>query len=162
MDSVFEKFIADAKIRGLCKEYTNKVNHAASKKSFLDIALDANGVPWLADAICNGYGLSAEYIAKEFAALNCGRYIREKDGYTSAIFCLPQGHSLTIRASLTLVIGFDGTIVLPKDRPYELHICNSTVDVTGDGNGVVYLYDSIITNLADAPVIVKEDKRYGV
>lgn len=159
MDSIFRQFIEKAKRLGLCQEYTDKIDKAGSKLAFMEIALDANGLQWCSDAICRGM-LTAEYIAKEFAPFNCGRYIRITGGYKSAMYCLPDT-DITITTTAALIIGHKGTIIIPKNRVCEIYLCQSDVTIQGEGRGVAYLFDSRITNQSAAPVVVKEDKRYG-
>lgn len=156
MNATFAQFIAKAKRLGLCQEYTDKVDNAGSKKSFMDIAIDINGMPWLCESICRGWGLTPEYIAKEFAPFNNGRYIRQ-DGYTSAMYCQPpEDKEITIETTAALIIGHNGVITIPKNRICELYICQSHVRIQGEGKGVVYLYNSAISNPDTAPVVIKE------
>lgn len=154
----FKEFIAKAKRLGLCQEYTEKVDKAASKKQFMDICLDANGMNWLSHAIARWHGLSAEYISREFHAFNEGRYVRNKDGYTSAMYCSPTTNP-EITTTAAIVINHFGKVHI--NRPIcELYIVNSSVEIDGDGQGVCYLYNSEIKNNATAPVIIKEDNTY--
>lgn len=155
-----EQFKINAKKHGICGMLAEWDN-AKSKKQLMDVALSIRGIQYIAGSIAEGWGLSEEYIANEFKPFNEGRYIRELDGYTSALYCCPEDVDVTIKTTSALIIGHDGTITIPKNRPCELHIVNSDVQIQGDGNGVVYLYNSVISNRASAPVIVKEDNKYG-
>jgi hypothetical protein len=144
MDKTFEEFIAKAKRLGLCQEYTDKVDKAKSKKAFMDICLDANGMPWVARSIAKGWGLTAEYICREYAPFNNGKYVRDMDGYTSAMYCLDgKGDDIAaIRATTTALIAIDfiGTIYIPKNRICEMHLVNCKCYIKGDGKANVYIY----------------------
>lgn len=139
MDATFKEFLTKAKRLGLCKEYTEKVDRAGSKKAFIDIALDANGLSWVADCICKGL-LSAQYIAREFAPFINGKYVRDADGYTSTLYC---GFDGEIRISTTCALIVDCRGVIRVDRPIcELYIADSDVEIVGSGQANVYLYGS--------------------
>lgn len=158
MDSVFKDFITKAKRIGVCKEYADKVDNAGSKKAFMEIALSAGALPWVSEMIARGE-LLADTISKEFKPFNNGAYTRDKDGYTSQMYCLPECVEIAIGSTTTLIIDFKGVIKI--DRPIcELYICNSDVTIVGCGRGVAYLYNSTITNPDTANVVIKEDNRY--
>ena len=116
----------------------------------------------MAEMICKGYGLTPEYISKEFAPFNNGRYIRQNDGYTSAMYCLPEDKEITIETTSALIVGHNGIVTIQKNRICELYICKSNVQIQGEGKGVAYLYDSVISNPDTALVVVKEDRHYGM
>lgn len=80
MDEVFKRFIEKAKRHGLCKEYTDKVESAESKRAFMDIVLDANGMEWMCNAIAKWNALTPEYIADAFAPFNDGKYTPRPTG----------------------------------------------------------------------------------
>lgn len=155
MDATFSEFITKAKRLGLCQEYTDMVDKAGSKLAFMQIALDANAMPWMAESICRGWGLTPEYIAKEFAPFNNGKYVRD-DVYTSAMYCRPPEDTIEITTTAALVIGFNGTIRV--NRPCELYICKSSVNiVSAEYNFVrVYAYDSKILNKPKGIIYEKE------
>ena len=157
MDSTFTEFIAKAKRLGLCQEYTDKVDKAGSKLAFMQIALDANAMPWLCESICKGWGLTPEYIAQKFAPFNNGRFIRN-DGYTSAMFCLPPEDEIKIDTTATLIIGFNGKIKV--DRPCEIYLCNSQVVIIGNGAPRCYLYNSSVVN-PDGIATIESQKDYA-
>ncbi len=161
MDAVFEKFIEKAKRLGLCQEYTDKVDKAGSKKAFMDIAIDINSMPWLCDCICHWHGLTPEYICESFPQFLNGRYTRDKDGYTSQIYCQPEVKEITVETTAILIIGYNGILTIPQNRICEIYLCKSNVEIAGEGRGLAYCYDSTISNQDSAPVIIKENKRYG-
>lgn len=157
MDAIFSEFITKAKRLGLCQEYTDKVDKAGSKLAFMQIALDANAMPWMAESICKGWGLTPEYIAKEFAPFNNGRYVRS-DGYTSAMYCRPPEDEIDITTTAALIIDFKGTVIVDR-LISELYFVNSNVTINNGGIVKVYLYNSNVIN-PDAHVIIESKKEY--
>lgn len=150
------KFIEGAKARGLCKEYIAKVDKAGSKKALIDIALDANGLPYVCEAVCKGY-LSPTYISKSFAPFNNGKYVKN-EGYTSSMYCQPSTDILEIKTTATLIIGFRGRVVIP--HICELYLADSEVAIEGEGTALCYLYNSNIAKVVDSDIRIKENKRY--
>jgi hypothetical protein len=66
---IFKEWIEDIMQRGLlCKEYTEKVIHAKSKKQIMDIVLDVNGASYLLELSAKGFALPYETIRNEFGA----------------------------------------------------------------------------------------------
>lgn len=151
----FTEFIEKAK-SNLCKEYTDKLNRAGSKKAMLDLALDSNGLSWTAEAVAKG-DLSADTIANDFKPFLNGKYIREKDGYTSAMYCRPPEDKIEIATTAALIIGFDG--VVKVDRPCELHIVNSKCMIVGTGIPQVYAYNSEVEH-PNTPIKAIENKKH--
>lgn len=158
MDEEMQNFIRNAKRLGLCAEYTGRWEECRSKKQLVDVALDANGLPYMAESIAKGWGISAEYIAREFAQFNNGQYVR-KDGYSSAMYVLPTDDEIHINTTAALIAGFNGSISVDR-RMCELYIADSNVNIATNGAYVrVYLYNS---TLSDSPgVEVVDDKHYG-
>lgn len=159
MDDTMNKFLRNAKNLGLCAEYTDKWTSAKSKKQLMDICLDANGISYVANAVAQGWGLSPEYICREFAPFNNGKFIRDKDGYTSAMYCsCGKGGDLAeiyVTTTALLAIDFIGTIVIPKNRICEMHLVNCKCYIKGEGKGDVYAYGDVeIYNENEAPIKV--------
>lgn len=157
MESSMERFIHKAKRLGLWAEYSAKVDKAASKKQFMDIALDGNGLSYVSEAIAKWHLLAPEYIASEFEPFNNGRYVRNADGFSSAMYCLPD-KDVKIEYTASLIIGYNGIIEI--NRPIcALYIVNSDVIIDGNAKCMVYLYNSKISG-GSANICGKEDNRY--
>lgn len=123
----------------------------------IDLALDANGMQWTAEAVAKGE-LSPATISNDFKPFLNGRYIRQADGYTSALFCDFDGE-LNITTTCALIVDCRG--VIRVDRPIaELYLANSDVTVlANEGCKVnVYLYNSSVVN--NEFVVIKEKKEY--
>lgn len=154
-----ETFRRNAAMLGLCDTFAQKWDNCRSKRQFFDLACDINSLSYLAETIAKGIGLTPDFITREFGQFINGRYIMS-DGYSSCIYCRYKGDEITVGTSAILVIDYNGLIRIPSNRPCELHLCNCKVDVEGDGNGIVYLYNSEILNPSLAPVIIKQDNKY--
>lgn len=139
MDDVMQNFLRNAKRLGLCEEYTGKWTSAKSKKQLIDLALDANGLDYVANAVAKGY-LSSEYICEAFAPFNNGKYVRNKDGYTSALYCGEDTNEIFATETALLVIDFVGDIYIPENRICEIHLVNSKCYIVSKGKGNVYIY----------------------
>lgn len=152
---MIEKFKSEARKRGICGMIDDWDN-CKSKKQLVDLALSIRGIEYVAESCAEGWGLSADYIVHEFEPFNNHKYVRSKDGYTSALYCKPPEDEITIDTTASLIIGFNGTIRL--ERPIsELYIVNSNVTILGEG-ARVYLYNSTVVN--DKHIIIKERKEY--
>lgn len=154
MDETMQNFLRNAKRLGLCEEYTNKWTSAKSKKQLLDVALDANGLSFVANAVAKGH-LSAEYICEAFAPFNNGSYVRDKDGYTSAMYCGEDCNEIFAPETALLVIDFVGDIHIPENRICEIHLVNSKCYIISKGKANVYVYgDTKIINENEANIKV--------
>ena len=159
MDETLQEFLRNAKRLGLCEEYTDKWTAAKSKKQLLDVALDANGLSYVANAVAKGY-LTAGYICSAFAPFINGKYVRDKDGYTSALYCSDGKENCVAEINATttalLAIDFIGTINIPKNRICEIHLVNSKCYVRGEGKVIVYTYgDTEIYNKDEANIKIE-------
>lgn len=154
-----EQFKDNAKQHGIC-EMLNDWDNARSKKALMDVALSIRGIEYITRAIAEGWGISPIVIEEEFKPFLNGRYKRSADGYTSSLYCGFKGDTIKIDTTVTLVIGFNGTIVPPVIG--ELYLCNcKDIRLQGDGAVLAYLYNSNIVSTDKCEVRIKENKRYG-
>lgn len=137
-----QQFKENAIQHGICEMIADWDN-AKSKKQLVDLCLSAKAMPYVAKAIAGGWGISPDVIGDEFKPFLNGRYIRNSDGYTSALYC---GVLDGIEISTTTALIVDCTGVVIVDRPIaELHIVNSNVAIKGHGRARVYSYNSEIS-----------------
>jgi hypothetical protein len=127
---------------------------AKSKKQLFDLACNIRGLQYIAESIYNGWGLTSNYIEKEFGQFLNGRCVFDKDGYTSAIYCRTND----FENEFTVVLVIDSHCEIEVNRLCEIYLCNSAVKITGTSNCVVYAYNSEVTNLSDSKAIIKERK----
>lgn len=136
-----EQFKSNAKERGICEMIADWDN-AKSKKQLVDLCLSAKALPYVANAIAEGWGISPEVIADEFKPFLNGRYIRTSDGYTSALYCGVYD-GIEITTTTALIVDCTGVVIV--NRPItELYIVNSNVAIKRNILARVYSYNSVI------------------
>lgn len=125
---------------GLCTQYADKWNNAMDKRSLVDIGIDAKGADFLCDSCSNGWGLTIEYLKREFAEYINGNYQRKEDGYTSELYVDYTGN-IEQRSTLTLLIGCKCNIHIGKDSVCEIYLSGgSDIRIKNDGYCAVYVY----------------------
>lgn len=155
-----ETFRRNASMLGLCDTYAQKWDSCNSKKQLFSLATDVNSLAYLGETIAKGIGLTPKFISEEFHQFINGRFINSADGYTSALYCQYKGDEITVNTTVMLIIDYKGVINIPKNRPCELYLCNCEVEIIGEGNGIVYLFNSELSNASLSPVIIKENNKY--
>lgn len=115
---------------GLCGQYKTMWDACASKKELIDLALDSNGVEFLADAITFGWGCSQEFLLKEFSDFINGKYQRRKDGYTSELYVEPHG-VIEFRSTITVIVGGKASVIIPPNFFGKVYVC-------GDGGSLIF------------------------
>ena len=160
MEVTLEQFRKNATDPGIC-EMSADWDKCKSKKQLIDLALSIRGIEYIAKAISEGWGIDADTICREFAPFNYGKYVRDKDGYTSAIYCSAGKENCVAEINATttamLVIDFVGRIIIPENRICEIHLVNSKCYILGEGRGYVYTYgDTEIYNEEDAPIKLEQ------
>lgn len=117
----------------LCAEYTEKVKHAVSKKQFVDIVLDANGIDWLQEMDDKGKSLPYEVILSEFKNYINGNYIATYGSihkYTSALYCCyNESNKLEINTTLTSFLGCKLDVYI-NENDYVYLYCDKNCELT--------------------------------
>lgn len=159
MKVTLEQFRKNATEHGIC-EMSADWDKCKSKKQLIDLALSIRGIEYIAKAISEGWGIDADTICREFAPFNYGKYVREKDGYTSALWCSSKEESpaeIYAEQTALLVINFIGNIYIPKNRICEIHAVNSKFNVYGDGVLRLKPYGEVeVYNEEDTPAKIEK------
>lgn len=159
MEVTLEQFRKNAAEHGIC-EMSADWDKCKSKKQLIDLALSIRGIEYLAKAISEGWGIDADTICREFAPFINGKYVRDKDGYTSALWCSFKEESpaeIYAEQTALLVIGFIGNIYIPKNRICEIHTVNSKFNAYGDGVLRLKSYGEVeIYNEEDSPAKIEK------
>lgn len=130
----------NAVLLGLCDRYKTEWNEAKDKKDLVDMALDANGVEFMAKSVAEGWGLSKDYILDNFGDYVNGSYVRDKGGYTSEIY-VGYGGDILQRATLNLLVGCDTSVLVPEGSMCKIYVCGmSDVRIKCVGKCYVYVY----------------------
>ena len=154
----FKKWLNIVLDRGLiCERYLPAVDSAQSRKQFMDVVLDANGMAFLCDMREKGYGLPYDVICGEFRAYLNGRYIRTKTkpsgSYTASMYCRIEDPSeITVNTTLTGIFGCSCWIHVPKNMYCQLYVDGaSVVNISVDDGAKCYV------DLWDGGIVVSED-----
>lgn len=111
----------------LCDEYTDKVELAMNKTQLIDLAFDANGISYIPEMQAKGYPIPYDTIIKEFGSYINGRYVRDKNGYTSALYC-KYAKPVILEETLTCFLGCKGINITVPDY----YICEIFLDAECD------------------------------
>lgn len=114
---------------GLCGEYKGLWDECRSVKELYDLATDINGIEYLCDAVTFGWGGSfgTEYIKERFGDYINGAYKRDRDGYTSSLYCGYEGFVIA-RSTVLCLLDCKGTVVVPPDA-YTTVLVGAGTDV---------------------------------
>lgn len=133
-------FKRNAVLLGLCDEYKAAWNSVKSRKDLVDLALDANGVEFMAKSVAEGWGLSKEYILDNFGDYVNEGYVRDKGGYTSKLY-VDYGGDIFAPATLNLLVGCNTSVLVPEGSVCKIYVCGKTyVRVNCMGKCYVYVY----------------------
>ena len=152
------RFRHNADRLGLCDTFAQKWSNCKSKKQLYDLACNVNSLSYLAEMIAKGYGLTPDYLSREFGQFLNGKCIYNGDGYSSCIYCRPPEDEIDITTTAALIIGFEGNIIVDR-LISELYFVNSNVTINNGGIVKVFLYNSNVIK-PDAKVIIESKKEY--
>ena len=151
----------------ICERYLPLVDTARSRKQYMDIALDINGMAFLCDMIVLGQGLPYAIMHAEFSPYLNGRYISTKSstngGYTSSLYCSIETPSeITANTTLTGIFNCKCNINIPSTSVCQIYVdSNSVVDINVADGGRCYVdvWDKGIVQFSSCDnVIVKHRK----
>lgn len=128
-----DKFRENAASQNLCSEYLSKWNDRLSRKQLVDLALDSKGADYVCDAIAKGWGVSPEFISTKLSAYINGKYISQKDGYDSALYCCYKGNIIA-NTTIIILIDCDVEIDIPENHICKIY-CSSKCDIVVMGHG---------------------------
>jgi hypothetical protein len=129
----------------ICERYLPEVDAARSRKQFMDVVLDVNGMTFLCDMRERGYGLPYNVLCDEFKAYLNGRYIHKKSvllrGYTASMYCRVETPSeITINTTLTGIFGCSCNVHVPANTCCQLIVDGSSVvNITVENGGRCYV-----------------------
>ena len=90
------------------------------------MALDSNGIEFMADSIAFGWGLSKEYLLKEFGEFANGFYQCNEHGYTSEMYIGAHG-VIKVRSTIILVAYCkDLEIEVPENMVTRIYVCGKS------------------------------------
>ena len=135
---MLQAFREAAKSRNLCDKYSEMWDNCKSKKQLFDLATDSNGIPYICEAMVEGWGVTPDFISEKFKTFVNGRYISQHNGYTSAMYVEKFFiEPLVVKTTNLVVIACEGVIEVPENTVCNLFVVESDVSVIG--NGVCYV-----------------------
>lgn len=125
---------------GLCGKYKSAWDDVTDAKGLFDLAMSVDGVEYLADGIAFGWGLTKDYLLREFDGFINGKYVSRQNGYTSAMFVGGDGE-VTVNTTVVLFVGHKGKIRVPRSTVSKIYLCDDCeVDLLCEGRCEAYLY----------------------
>lgn len=167
----FVEWLEVVKGRGLiCDKYMPMVLSARSRKQFMDIALDVNGISFLCDMIDEGSGLPYDVMLDEFVAYINGRYIHVNSStsgsYSASMYCqVLSPREITASTTLLGIFGCKCDIHIPKNHIVQLCVdSNSDVNIILEPNSKCYVdlwRGGNVQASGDTSGIIIKNKSYG-
>jgi hypothetical protein len=154
METAFEQFIAEAHKRGICQEYSDKVDEACSNKELFELALQAKSMEWFCHSVADGWGLNPDYIEARFKPFLNGRFVYHGSAYTSAMYL--RNDTVNVSTTASVLIDCQGEV--HTDRICELYLVNSRVRIVGQGRAIVHLFNSTVINSDTFKGVIHHDK----
>ena len=135
------QFRHNANENGICEDKARVWDNCGNKKDLMDLALSAQGLDYVANAVGKGWGISPNVIKDKFGSFNNGRYVyNSPTGYRTAMYCGYKGKVLCELTAL-LIIDSDIELELPSYAICELYVTGkSTITLRGGGRCKVRAY----------------------
>ena len=131
---MLQAFREAAKSRNLCDKYSEMWDNCKSKKQLFDLATDSNGIPYICEAMVEGWGVTPDFISEKFKTFINGGYISQHNGYTSAMYVEKFFiEPLVANTTNLIVMACEGVVDIPENVVCNLFIVNSNVVVSGSG-----------------------------
>lgn len=136
-----ERFREEAEKHDVCSMYGRRWDACVSRRQLFDLACEVQASEYLAKAVSEGWGVSAEYIADKFSGYVNGRYVAELKTlvgheYSSAIYAaysgdvdmeLPLSTFLGCNVSLRIKENKVCRIITDKGTCLEIYIPESSI-----------------------------------
>lgn len=146
---------------GLCGKYKNLWDACSSKSELVRLALDGNGIEFMSDSIAFGWGLSRDYLMKEFGEFMNGAYRCQERGYTSEMYVGARG-VVIVSSTLVLAAYCDGLeLLVPEHMACKVYVCGgSRLRVEIRGRLELYVYgpdNDVAVDVANGGVVLRDD-----
>lgn len=109
----------------ICEMYLKPISEAGSKKDLADL-LDINACEWLCQMNARHGGIG-EWVAANFGNFINGRFVNERNGYTTELYSgVSYTHSqLPLRSTVTAFIDCDVEIVVRRNEVRRI-VCSKS------------------------------------
>ena len=164
--------------RGLCKEYVLLWRNCKTKEDFIKLSMQMGSIPFIADAIYNGWGISTDFIKKEFADFINGNYVgidveglkkidREnkiKKELQSILYC-SHNEYINFQENIIHIINCDCDLYVPYDEIKIIFISNKSnvrLHLKECATTTIYLFDeSTVTIIEDTEFTLASFYKYS-
>jgi hypothetical protein len=126
---------------GLCDKYKNIWDACRTKEELINMALDVNGIEFIADGYAYGWGLSTDYITDNFIEFVNGDYLSRYDGYTTEMY-VSKELNLIPRATATLIMDCSGDIEIPENKICSIYLAKSNIRLRCKGKCDLYIFNT--------------------
>jgi hypothetical protein len=159
-----KQFRENARLDGLCAEYTEKWDSCQSKKQLMDMCLGVKGLDYICDAVAKGWGISPSILAEKFKNYINGRYVFNNGVYTTKMYCLYDGE-INCDTTAVSIIESNANVIVPKNALVEIYLTGKTnITLGGLGRCVLIIYGDNVSYTVDEKtnvrykVIIKKSK----
>lgn len=145
-----KRFRKNANDHYICEEKLEEWDRCVTKPDFVRLGFSVQGLDYLCNAINHGWGLTPEYISREFKTYVNNSHCTTINGYTSKMYCCYSG-SIEISTTITAIIKSNVTIMIPENRIAEIFVagqCN--IRVFGKGRCTMFCYGLNSINIDDS------------
>lgn len=135
-----ETFKKEALRRNLCRDFHSLWDQMETKEDFLRFSLNPKSISYVALSTWEGWGLSTEYIKKEFSKHINGN---KRADDNASLYCRAEGQHV-VDCLENNIMDTAGVFIVPKTKCPILHVNNnSDIDIDCEGMNVVkiYMYD---------------------
>lgn len=141
-------FFKNSLTRNLCEDYKKEWKLCKSdKEKLINLAMRQQSIPYFATAMYEGWGLSVDYLVKEFGDYMNGKCLLhdcdEVKGYSYSIYADYSGY-IILDADVCHIIRSEATIGVDEFKAPIIYLSNgSDVDIQNDGSNsiIVYMFD---------------------
>ncbi len=147
-------FKNEALNRSLCSTAVSDWANSVSKEDFFEFSLKPSSIPYMSLAMREGWGLSVEYIIKEFADFINGKETAEvalKDRTISGQMYVGFEGKREVNASIVNVVN-SNIYITTKRYATSIHVNNDshvTLELPDDCFITIYLYDKSTIRLVN-------------
>ena len=136
------EFKRNAKVLNLCGKYSALWDNAKDDKELMELALDSNGVVFMAGMCNTEYGIETQYLRKMFPLYANGTRKANFKGYNSCMYAGLEGEEITVSTTLLLLIGCNCRITVPDNHACRIYLDRACKDIQVEigRNGLAEVY----------------------
>lgn len=123
-----QKFRADAEKHGLCAKYAVLWNKAKTVEELQELALDMQGLEFIAKAYAEGWGLPLEYARTVFPEIVTGKAVGRHDNYTTQMF-FEREENIMAKEDVILLVNCKCAVII-GDNDVKTIMVSGDSDIT--------------------------------